>query len=50
MNYTKKLYTYIKKLNSLATKDYNFFILVEYILQVMMDLKTRFSLNQRMIH
>ena len=37
-----------KKLNSLIINDYNF-SQTEYILQVMMDLKTRFLINQHLI-
>ena len=36
-----------KKLNSLITKDPNFFL--EFILQVMMDLKTRLFMNQHFV-
>ena len=38
-----------KKLNSLITKGYNFF-LGRMFLQVMMDLKTRLFINQHLIH
>ena len=47
LNKTKHLQVQ-KKLNSLMTKDYKFF-LCEFILQVMMDLKTRLFTKQHFI-
>ena len=37
-----------KKVNSLTTKDYNFFY-AQFILQVMLNLKTRLFINQHQI-
>ena len=48
LNKTKHLEVQ-KKLNSIITNNYNFFGGVEFILQVMMGLKTDFFINQHLM-